>query len=258
MTHGFGLTKLATRCRRASFFAAHGYVVLTYTSSGFGDSGGCITLQSADYDVKSARQLSPRCSSRAPTCSTTGAACVVGTIGGSYGGGIQLPLAAADDRVRDQRSSAAPGTTCATPSTPTTASSPATRPASRTTLNVQGVFKQEWTSLFYASGNTQPRRRAAAAAPRPSSLRRPGGDRGRAGCPGYYLALCRTYAAADLHRRLRRRGAHADRPASASTLHRRRSTSRCCWCRDRATRCSTSTTRWRPTAPCDVAACRSG
>src|SRR5690349_19662666 len=58
MTHGFGLSKDAAEVvSTARFFAANGYVVLTFTSSGFGESGGCITLQSAEYDVKGASQL---------------------------------------------------------------------------------------------------------------------------------------------------------------------------------------------------------
>src|SRR6476661_2815618 len=39
MTHGFGLSKTAAEVvSTARFFAAHGYVVLTWTSSGFGAS----------------------------------------------------------------------------------------------------------------------------------------------------------------------------------------------------------------------------
>ena len=41
MTHGFGSSKDATEVlTTAAFFAAHGYVVLTYSSSGFGKSAG--------------------------------------------------------------------------------------------------------------------------------------------------------------------------------------------------------------------------
>src|SRR5690349_23945721 len=58
MTHGFGLTKLSDEVTSmATFLARHGYVVLTYTSQGFGESSGCVTLQSRTYDVKDAQQL---------------------------------------------------------------------------------------------------------------------------------------------------------------------------------------------------------
>ena len=101
MTHGFGLTKDPPEVvSTANFFAAHGYVVLTFTSSGFGGSGGCVSLQSADYDVKSARQLIDQVLEPRKDVLHDRRGVVVGTIGGSYGGGIQLPLAAADRRIR--------------------------------------------------------------------------------------------------------------------------------------------------------------
>ncbi|MBB6625740.1 hypothetical protein H5V45_00270 [Nocardioides sp. KIGAM211] len=194
MTHGFGLTKTSAEVvSTARFFAAHGYVVLTYTSSGFGESGGCVTLQSADYDVKSARQLIDKVLEPRRDVLHDGKGAVVGTIGGSYGGGIQLPLAAADHRIRtsvvgrtwnnliyslDPNNRVVPGD-----------------PTGLTHgLNQQGVFKQEWTSLFYALGNTQPAMGGGDCPGAKAASQDPAEIAGASGCPGYYLALCRTYS----------------------------------------------------------------
>ena len=193
MTHGFGLTKTSTEVvTTARFFAAHGYVVLTYTSSGFGASGGCITLQSADHDVKSARQLISKVLGPKKWVKHDRKGVVVGTIGGSYGGGIQLPLAAADDRVRasivgrtwnNLRYSLDPNNRVV----------PGDRTGFTHTLNVQGVFKQEWTSLFFASGNTQPANGNGGC----PEVKQASGDpveiAGATTCQGFYLAVCELY-----------------------------------------------------------------
>jgi len=193
MTHGFGLTKdSAEVVSTARFFAAHGYVVLTYTSSGFGASGGCVTLQSTDYDVKSARQLIDRLLEPRRDVLHDARGAVVGTIGGSYGGGVQLPLAAKDRRVRtsvvgrtwnDLRYSLDPNNRVV--------------PGDRTGLqhgrNLQGVFKRGWTTLFYALGNTQPAMDGGGCPEAKVLTGDPVEIAGAAGCPGYYLPLCRTY-----------------------------------------------------------------
>ena len=220
MTHGFGLTKdSAEVVSTASFFAAHGYVVLTYTSSGFGASGGCVTLQSADYDVKSARQLIDQVLEPRKDVLRDRRGVVVGTIGGSYGGGIQLPLAAADRRIRtsivgrtwnDLRYSLDPNNRVV-PGDPTGLTH---------SLNEQGVFKQQWTSLFYALGNTQPANGDGGCPQAKQASGDPAEIAGAAGCPGYYLALCRDLRHADLDRRRRPGVAHAHRTCLGVDVHR--------------------------------------
>ena len=193
MTHGFGLTKDATEVvTTARFLAANGYVVLTYTSSGFGQSGGCITLQSARWDVKGARQLITKVLGTRKDVRHDGHGVVVGTIGGSYGGGIQLPLAGRDHRVRTSvvgrtwnnlQYSLDPNNRIA-PGDPTGFSHE---------LNEQGVFKQQWTSLFYALGNAQPAQDSGGCPEVKTASGDPEEIAGAPSCPGYYLALCRTY-----------------------------------------------------------------
>ncbi len=193
MTHGFGGSKDSTEVlTTAAFFASHGYLVLTYTSSGFGDSGGCITLQSADYDVPVAKQLVTKLLGRRKDVRRDRNGVKVGTIGGSYGGGIQLPLASHDRRIR----ASVVGRTwgyLGYSLDPNNRIVPGDRTGFTHVLDVQGVFKQEWTSLFYASGNSQPASgnggcpEAKIAAGDPVELA------AAASCPAFYLAVCRTY-----------------------------------------------------------------
>ena len=193
MTHGFGLTKTSPEVvSTARFFAAHGYVVLTYTSSGFGKSGGCVTLQSADYDVKSASQLIDKVLEPRPDVRHTRRGAVVGTIGGSYGGGIQLPLAAADKRIRasiagrtwnDLQYSLDPNNLVA-----------AGDPTGLThRLAGQGVFKQEWTTLFFALGNAQPAQGNGGCPQTKQAEGDPAELAAASACQGYYLEVCRVY-----------------------------------------------------------------
>ena len=194
MTHGFGGSKdnnetLST----AEFFAAHGYAVLTYSASGFGASSGCITLQSSDYDVKIARQLITEVLEPKRWVKRDRKGVLVGTIGGSYGGGIQLPLAARDKRVR----ATIPGRTwgnLAYSLVPNNYIVPGDPTGLSHELNTQGVFKLAWTSLFYALGNSQPGSggggcpEAKAASGDPEEIAAAGS------CQGFYLAVCRIYS----------------------------------------------------------------
>ena len=55
---GFGNNKLSVEITStADYFARNGYIVLTYSSQGFGASSGCVRLNSFDYDVKNSMQL---------------------------------------------------------------------------------------------------------------------------------------------------------------------------------------------------------
>ena len=83
MTHGFGLTKdSAEVVNTARFLARHGYVVLTYTSQGFGDSTGCVSLQSRTWDVKDAKQLITQLLARKRWVTHDRRGPVVGMVGG--------------------------------------------------------------------------------------------------------------------------------------------------------------------------------
>ncbi len=98
LAHGFGgdKTDLAEQARDT---AAEGYVVLTYTARGFGDSGGLIHLDDPDYEVADGSVLLDLLAGRDDVRLDAEGDPRVGVAGASYGGALALLLAAADDRV---------------------------------------------------------------------------------------------------------------------------------------------------------------
>jgi ABC-2 type transport system ATP-binding protein len=140
LAHGFGGTKDSTRAD-AEDLASHGYAVLTYTAQGFGTSTGQIHLDSPDYEVRDAQRLLDWLAAR-PEIRTDGPGDPrVGVVGGSYGGGLALLLAAQDTRVdaivpmitwNDLARSFLPDATGGDPG--------------------QGVFKKGWAGIFFGSG----------------------------------------------------------------------------------------------------------
>lgn len=202
MTNGFGLSKSAAEVTSMStFLARNGYLVLAYTAAGFGGSGGCITLQSQDFDAQGTRQLVDAVlQPRTDVLRDTGGQLVLGTVGGSYGGGWQLPYAALDPRVH----AAVPSRTWGLlrySLDPNNLVAPGDPTGFSHALDDQGVFKLEWTSLFYAAGNGQP---VGGVPPQPQPPRTacpeykvatadPAEAASIPVCPGYLLALCETY-----------------------------------------------------------------
>lgn len=156
MTHGFGGSKLSTEITAtADFLARHGYIVLTWTSQGFGKSSGCIRLDSYTYDVKDAEQLVAKILQPRNDVQRDRHGLVLGMTGGSYGGGITYNTAAVDHRIR----AIVPGRTwnnLAFALDPNNYVAPGDPTGFTHTLDKQGVFKKEWTSLFFAAGNGEP------------------------------------------------------------------------------------------------------
>jgi ABC-2 type transport system ATP-binding protein len=200
MTHGFGLDKTATEVvSSATFLARHGYVVLTYTSQGFGASSGCVTLQSRTYDVKDARQLITKVLDPRPDVLHDAHGSVVGMVGGSYGGGIQANVAENDPRIH----AISPSRTWSALQyslDPNNYVVPGDPTGFTHELNTQGVFKQQWTSLFFASGNSNPLGGLPPSGPPqggcPQDKLASGDPTTVAGlaCTGFYADVCRTYA----------------------------------------------------------------
>src|SRR3954464_1368634 len=193
MTHGFGLSKTAGEVvSSATFLARHGYVVLTYTAQGFGSSSGCVTLQSRTYDVKDAQQLITKVLDPLPAVKHDANGSVVGMVGGSYGGGIQANVAENDKRIH----AISPSRTwnnLAYSLDPNNYVVPGDPTGFTHTLNKQGVFKQQWTTLFYADGNAEPAQGQGGCLQAKTDSGDPTEIAGAAGCPAYYLALCTTY-----------------------------------------------------------------
>ncbi len=154
LAHGYGGTKddLAARARA---LAGAGYVVLTYTARGFGDSGGLIHLGSPAFegadvvavvDVLAARGDVARDDGEGP--GAPGSDPVVGVAGASYGGAAALLSSGLDPRVdavaaaitwSGLRGALVPQS--ATPLDPAAAPAP-------------GVLKQGWVAQLLASGGS--------------------------------------------------------------------------------------------------------
>jgi ABC-2 type transport system ATP-binding protein len=146
-TNGFGGTK-ADQAGIGFYFAPKGYVVLSYSGLGFGQSTGCkISLDDPDYDGQAAKLLITHAQSLAEV-KQDGLGAVVGMIGGSYGGAIQYATASIDPRVRaivpiitwnDLGYSLGPNNAS---------------PSLVFPDNPPGVLKYQWTELFFADGIT--------------------------------------------------------------------------------------------------------
>lgn len=97
MTHGWGGTR-SDRDPLATRYAANDYVVLTYDSRGFGNSGGAVTVDGPD-EVGDAKRLITWLANRDEVQTDGPDNPRIGMDGYSYGAGIQLNTAAEDDRL---------------------------------------------------------------------------------------------------------------------------------------------------------------
>ncbi|MBW3661525.1 MAG: hypothetical protein KY469_00375 [Actinobacteria bacterium] len=152
---GFGNSKdAAEMVTLAAYFASHGYIAMTFTPQGFGASTGCIGLDSRTYDNKNARAMIDHLASLDVVATEAPGDPKVGMVGGSYGGGLQGHTAIADARI----DAIAPGRTwtdLAYALNPNNWVRDADAPYAVDGYE-QGVFKQAWTSLFFALGTAQP------------------------------------------------------------------------------------------------------
>ena len=152
--HGYGGKKANAEQRtNAAYFASHGYAVVTVSTQGFGRSTGCIALDTIDYDGANTIAIIDWLAEQDFIAKDGAGDPQVGLMGGSYGGGHQGLVAIEDDRV----DAIAPGRTWSTLQFSLVPNN-AFDPADPWDLDgyEQGVFKQQWTSLFFALGQTQP------------------------------------------------------------------------------------------------------
>ncbi|MFE1553032.1 CocE/NonD family hydrolase [Streptomyces sp. NPDC058718] len=153
-TNGFGGSKSdGSTDTIGKAFAERGYVGLVYSGLGFGKSGCLISLDDPEIDGRAAARLVDFLAGARAADDGTRADFVVrdgagdprvGTIGGSYGGAVQLAAASVDPRIdalvplitwNDLAYSLAPNA------------------ADRAT---PGVFKWQWANGFYLMGEGQP------------------------------------------------------------------------------------------------------
>ncbi len=96
--HGFGGSKNDVRAQ-AEKLAADGYAVLTWSARGFGKSGGTISLNDPDHEVKDVSRLIDWLATRPEVELDRKGDPRVGLTGASYGGAVSLLAAGHDERV---------------------------------------------------------------------------------------------------------------------------------------------------------------
>lgn len=96
--HGFGGSKGETRAQ-AEQLAADGYAVMTWSARGFGKSGGKISLNAPDREVKDVSRLIDWLAGRPEVQLDAKGDPRVGITGASYGGAVSLLAAGYDKRV---------------------------------------------------------------------------------------------------------------------------------------------------------------
>ncbi len=189
-THGFGGNKANNESlANAAFMASFGYVVITHSTQGFGGSSGCIGLDSTDYDAWNVRAMVDLLASMPEVAQNAPGDPKVGLMGGSYGGGLQGGAAFLDDRIdaiaigrswNALQYSLVPNNWVIDPDT--------------TMFNLigheQGVFKQQWTSLFFGFGTSQPPSGNGGCDPITQQTEFPGA----VPCLGFVPEVCPIYA----------------------------------------------------------------
>ncbi|WP_405635223.1 alpha/beta fold hydrolase [Streptomyces sp. NBC_01178] len=130
--HGFGGSKNDVRAQ-AEKLAADGYAVLTWSARGFGGSGGEISLNDPDHEVKDVSRLIDWLAERPEVQLDEEGDPRVGLTGASYGGAVSLLAAGHDERV----DAVAPAITYWNLAD---------------ALFPDGVFKKLWAGIFISTG----------------------------------------------------------------------------------------------------------
>jgi len=174
-TNGFGGSK-DSQDSVADLLAKNDYEVLSYSGLGFGGSSCNIEVDSPEWDGRAASELVTFLAARPEVAKDAPGDPVIGTWGGSYGGGFQFALAAVDPRVdamipqitwNDLSYSLTPNNGVAGynwSSTP------------------PGPPKYQWDQLFFADGAAQPALNQGTSGNPPT------------GCPGYDRQICQANA----------------------------------------------------------------
>ncbi|WP_306320478.1 MULTISPECIES: alpha/beta fold hydrolase [unclassified Streptomyces] len=135
LTHGFGGSKADVRAE-AEQLAAHGYAVMTWSSRGFGRSGGKIGLNDPKHEVADVSRMIDWLAKRPEVELDKPGDPRVGVTGASYGGAVSLLAAGHDKRV----DAVAPQITYWNLAD---------------ALFPDGVFKKLWAGAFFTSGSAQ-------------------------------------------------------------------------------------------------------
>jgi ABC-2 type transport system ATP-binding protein len=140
LAHGFGGSKESV-VEDARYMAERGFVVLTYSARGFGESSGDISLNSPDFEIADAQALIDYLATLPEVVLDGPGDPRVGFAGGSYGGALSLMTAGYDDRVDAVAADI-------------TWNDLQTSLFAQSALNVDGlgVYKQLWSALFFSAG----------------------------------------------------------------------------------------------------------
>ncbi|WP_245160232.1 alpha/beta fold hydrolase [Blastococcus sp. CT_GayMR20] len=153
LAHGFGGSKDSV-ADDARDLAGRGYVVLTYSARGFGESTGQIGLNDPRYEIADLSTLIDLLADRDEVELDDDGDPRVGVAGGSYGGALALLGAAYDDRVdaiapqitwNSLTAALFPSQTGDTDGAETVAATPQAA--------ATGVYKRLWSGLFFGVGS---------------------------------------------------------------------------------------------------------
>ena len=188
IAHGFGNSKdVGEVTTLAAFFAGKGYVVISSTHQGFGQSSGCVALDSVDYDARNVSRLIDLLAARDDVLMDAPGDPRVGMAGGSYGGGHQGLVAATDPRL----DAIAPARTW---NSLQFSLVPNNLIGDGGTFELehyeQGVFKSTWSTLFTTVAATQPAMGNGGCDPVTQQTLYPG----QAPCPGFDPMVCPIFA----------------------------------------------------------------
>ena len=188
IAHGFGNSKdVGEVTTLAAFFAGKGYVVISSTHQGFGQSSGCVALDSVDYDARNVSRLIDLLAARDDVLMDAPGDPRVGMAGGSYGGGHQGLVAATDPRL----DAIAPARTW---NSLQFSLVPNNLIGDGGTFDLehyeQGVFKSTWSTLFTTVAATQPAMGNGGCDPVTQQTLYPG----QAPCPGFDPMVCPIFA----------------------------------------------------------------
>ncbi|MGY1802720.1 alpha/beta fold hydrolase [Blastococcus sp. SYSU D00922] len=152
LAHGFGGSKQSV-ADDAQDLAERGYVVLTYSARGFGESTGQIGLNDPRYEIADLSVLIDLLAERDDVQLDGDGDPRVGVAGGSYGGAVSLLGAAYDDRVDAIAPQITWNSLTAALFPSQTGTVDDATPAATPQDDAAGVFKRLWAGLFFGVGS---------------------------------------------------------------------------------------------------------
>ncbi|MCF6506189.1 alpha/beta fold hydrolase [Blastococcus sp. MG754426] len=152
LAHGFGGSKRSV-ADDAADLADRGYVVLTYSARGFGESTGRIGLNDPRYEIADLSTLLDLLAEREEVELDAEGDPRVGVAGGSYGGALALLGAAYDERVDAIAPQITWHSLTASLFPSQTGDLVADTVAAVPQTEAAGVYKQLWSGLFFGIGS---------------------------------------------------------------------------------------------------------